>query len=188
MGFYSIYKIIKDIVKSLFGSKGWKRLLIFIIISIIFLYIFSNFNTSNAAFNFKYVDTRYSFPNLPSDITDYICISDDGNGCYSLYYGTSSFTYDNDGRNLLYSTDLKGYILKEDGDEWNVRTSGISKNKQAYQVGTLIYSNHDIYYTQDSTQLFFSASSRANMPYILNTAEDLATGSFDTIVVEPRRI
>lgn len=135
-----------------------------ILVLLAFLVLFMFSSSVFASFDFNYNDVDYSFSDLPTDIAEYYCIVDDGNGYFSIYCGDTAITYDNDGRNLLYSTNIRRYckqgMLGDWGGSGNTHASGIYKG-QAYQVGAVIYSNHDIYYTNDSETVFFQKTPEA---------------------------
>lgn len=135
--------------------KVKNKLLIFVITFLVLL-IFST--SSFASFDFDYNSIEYSFTDLPTDLGEYYAIVDDGNGYYSIFYGETAITYDNDGRNLLYSENIKRYLMNGTNGTWSNATSGIysgGKGDHAYQVGTVIYSSHNIYYKNDSETIFF---------------------------------
>lgn len=71
MGYYSIYKIIKDIIRTLFNSKIMKYLLILIMIIIILFIFNNNFSLStNATYTYTYNNNTKTFT-IDEDLLNY---------------------------------------------------------------------------------------------------------------------
>lgn len=168
-------------------------LCIIFLISCIFIY------NNVFAYSIPSVDNLYNLPNeeFLNAIYNH-SLYDDGNTAVFVYNnnvffvkGTTSF-YFGDNAGLYYAI-------------WLKNTSGTTIYKYTYSSGQLVgashdyynltvqanggtvYSNRDIYRGSSCTDIFFTYESKPVILYpgISNTAEDLATGTFDYILVTP---
>lgn len=88
MGYYSFYKIIKDVIRTLFGSRIFKY---FIIVTIIFILLFVFENKASATFSVNgYIrntttPVTYLMSDLPSDY-QYYTVFRNGGSTFWVYY------------------------------------------------------------------------------------------------------
>ena len=171
--------------------KKLAKYLTIIIIYILFLFLLSAFSVSKASVEFTYNDVSYS-PVLPENFSSFvISYCNDGkfwlNGInndnvVSALYGLHSVGHyirflDSSGSALsvekrYYSTDCQNWTLRDTGTDGLVRNS----------LTSICYSNIDIYDVDGN--LYYSGEPKFKNPYILNSAEDLASGSFDDVLIE----
>lgn len=163
-----------------------KKKYIFVLGFILFLLLFFNIPESKASFELEYNGINFSVPNIPSDVKYYaVCadnpdVPDPYEGHYiSLIVGDSEFTYsDSYGDHALYTTNIKRYLLQYGEFSSSVlwedyeTTSGLYNDKKFYQLGTILYANHDIYYStkhENAGQLYYDSKL---FNYNLNYVED----------------
>ena len=84
MGFYSFYRIFKDIIKTLFGNKAFKYFLIFAIICIVVLFANKTFAVEPGNYVVDYYTTSYSVQPPSTTGTFYWFIPVFANSSYSI--------------------------------------------------------------------------------------------------------
>lgn len=198
MGYYSIYKIFKDIFTTIFGRKFIKFLFIFIISLIIILFIYKN-NVN--AVSVEYNNTTYDLPDPPSfdtaigiesrlntypDGYKYIII---GYSTYSqkfiLTYVNSStllkYTPTNSNNGAIRSSSVMYLIQYSLIDNNWVYTSNSYRSDIAISISTPLFTTTDIL-NADGT-IYKPAQSLIKYPEIANSLSDLETLDFDVISI-----
>lgn len=193
MGFYSFYKIIKDMIRTIFGNTFLKIVLIIIIIMLIFGSLSScfaasyNLNGSTVMTNSN-IDELFDYSLIVFTDNDYLSYyyvfySDypiyldssgvTGNGHTIFFYGFSELN------SRMPSTFDYSNIQLDSYTECGYTTLPYFKGAQS-----IVYSNHDI--KDLSGNLVFPSSEGSvekSKPYFLNSDEELMSGQFDELKI-----
>ena len=206
MGCYSFYRIIKDIIKTIFGRKVWKYTLIVLIAFTFFFILGEKGVFASWELSGEYNDgTEFTFSNLPdlpsgcdsffirkvnysnfthyiyawNSFTDYIAISPTNGNVGSFIKDSSS----NTGSIFYYS----GYGTWGRWGSWASVNGGTIST--ANSVG-LIYTNSYVYNLDNvaslkdsSENILFQSPNLVRYPEIITSIEDLQTLDFDVISI-----
>lgn len=199
MGYYSLYRIIKDIIHTLFRRKFSNKILLIIILIIFVILIFSSTVFSASSVNVDYNDETYTF-NF-SDACDYkykiifvfynehvrydmyhIIMSDSPLVCYqnrSEQYGykcaDGSLCYYTDNRKLSSNNSISSSVV--------VESSGISYSS-SYSPSLITYANFDIEDVDGNIVYNSDEGPSFENPHFITTKEELSSGKFDTLKID----
>lgn len=165
-----------------------------IIFTFIFILLLSNFAFVFASVDYTLQGETVTLPDFPSNIntSHYILIYTDFYPAYQLFvfnnWQDDNIIYVKDKRFLKFdhgTVDL--YLCRTNNDTLSWELYGSSYDYINYDgKPELIMYSTDTIYNSDKTTIFYGASQPIfNKPYIANTAEDLATGKFDSLLIIP---
>lgn len=189
MGFYSIYRIIKDIVRTLFGNKFWKTILIIGLV-LLFLFNFTKvFAASDSPNAFTEEEKKWIVSILEDhpEYTQFFCHHAWNSTIVYFINSTSSSDKFYLLGETLYCTNPNltwyKYTYSSTGLSW----SGSSKNgHKCFSNAYDRYCSADIYADSIFSEISYKSTyAKYEEPHILNTAEDLATGKFDYLLITP---
>lgn len=206
MGYYSFYRIIKDIIQTLFNKRILKLILLAIIITII-LFILDK-NTVSADTQNTIVIDDITFI-LPQTLSKYIYILKTGGGpSYTLYscdyplYRNSSYASTAtivcysliyEGNNILNKTAQNCSIYYTQNINNTVDFSNITPditNGHPYTTNYFVYANYSVYnYTIEDNyyilgDLYFSSNS-FSYPQITTPNSDIENFSYNYLYIDP---
>ena len=199
MGYFSIYRIIKDIFSTIFGRKFWKYTLIILIAFTIFFILGEK---GAFAVTVDYNNNSYELPDPPSFNTaieldsrintypngyKYIIIaySTYNQRFYTSYINSNSlitYTPNNNNTGAIRSTngDMKLLSYSYENNSW-VYNSSSFRSSNAISFNNPLFTTIDIL-NSDGT-IYKSAQSFVKYPEIANSLNDLETLNFDVISV-----
>lgn len=200
MGYYSFYKIIKDIIRTIFGSKFFKYLIIIIILLILL------FLTSNNSYGAYEVSTHGVVFNISDNFISnnpYYVILVSDNPIYNNYYSrvirsnspitvntsnnSSNYYYyynnNNDGITSYYGTLSSTASHFNNNDFASIPSTGneigFSTESSTFSI---IFANHNIINTYDNSVIY--NSSIFTYPYFTPSATDIQDLNFENLFVE----
>lgn len=207
MGFYSFYKIVKDVIRTIFG----KRFLRIALIILIIMLVLGSLSNCFASSDFTYDDYTIKLPDFVNDFEYYFVafqdIAKSGNRYFtsfivsdselsitdsSYFYSDTGFYYIATSREstvvdnsvvLDYSDiSLSDNFYKEPGSYPYIYINSYLDPSQKFHC----FSSHDIY--NNSGDLIFAATGSSNKPTyrnptIANTDDELSSGNFDSVLI-----
>lgn len=197
MGFYSIYKIIKDIIRTLFGNKFLKSCLIVFIINIVLLFIFYIPNVF-ATYTTEYNGQTVTISDNIINSFDYYWFVTSGNDVSSFIYANSPITYartggtDSEPIYTFYAADginatgssfstVKWFVETEN---WSFESINSSNTSYSSYIGSgglySVFTNSDIFNTNGD--LAYS-SDLYTPPTLNNPISDLENLSFNNFII-----
>lgn len=196
MGFYSFYKIVKDIIRTLFGNRFLKLVLIMLIIML----VLGSLSNCFASYDVTLDNKEYKFPDEfgKHEYKLFIYAKRNDNSDVQLFLASSDtpFSADISSNVLKISSSSNFYmywVIGYSGDEYNFSdinmylSSNTSTSLLNYDLydWSLYYSSNDIKDNQGN--LIFSANGSVEPsfrnPTIANSDDELSSGNFDSVLI-----